>query len=112
MKSIEAKEVIKTLNWIAQTNEDGEPALKPIFNKDKGIYECIIQLPLINKTVIGIGDNKLEAIDNATQQSSKLIDSYLLNHPHITLKDFFGGDAYLLEENDGGSLTIRLSTKK
>ena len=64
MKQIEAKEVIKTLNWIAQADEDGQSVLEPTLNK-KGIYECVVHLPLIEKTVIGIGDYKLESIDNA-----------------------------------------------
>ena len=108
MKSIEAKEVVKTLNWIAQANEDGEPVLKPVFNKDKGVFECIIHLPLINKTIVGIGEDKLEAIDNASKQASKLIDEYLNSYPGIVLKDYFGGERYVLEE-DNGSLTIRLT---
>lgn len=42
MKQIEAKEVIKTLNWIAQADEDGQPVLEPTLN-NKGIYECVVQ---------------------------------------------------------------------
>ena len=78
MKQIEAKEVIKTLNWIAQADEDGQSVLEPKRNRN-GIYECLVHLPLIEKTVIGIGDYKLESIDNATKQSSKLIFIPFLN---------------------------------
>ena len=48
MKQIEAKEVIKTLNWIAQADEDGQSVLEPKRNRN-GIYECLIHLPLIEK---------------------------------------------------------------
>ena len=63
MKRIDASKIIKTLNWIAQADEDGQSVLEPKLNK-KGIYECEICLPLIDKTVIGLGDSKLESIDN------------------------------------------------
>ena len=107
MKQIEAKEVIKTLNWIAQADEDGQSVLEPILNK-KGIYECVIQLPLIEKTVIGIGDCKLESIDNATKQSSKLIDMYLEEHPKLEIRDAFANSRYVLEEDEKGYLCIHL----
>lgn len=107
MKQIEAKEVIKTLNWIAQADEDGQSVLEPTLNK-KGIYECVVHLPLIEKTVIGIGDYKLESIDNATKQSSKLIDEYLQENPDTVIKDVFDGDRYILQEDDNGYLYIHL----
>ena len=107
MKRIEAKEIIKTLNWIAQADEDGQSVLEPKLNK-KGIYECEIHLPLIEKTVIGLGDDKLESIDNATQQTSKLIDEYLEDYPETTIRNIFGDQRYVLEEDDGGYLCIHL----
>ncbi len=107
MKQIETKEVIKTLNWIAQADEDGQSVLEPTLN-NKGIYECVVHLPLIEKTVIGIGDYKLESIDNATKQSSKLIDEYLEENPEHKVKDAFGDSRYVLEEDDNGCLCIHL----
>ena len=107
MKQIEAKEVIKTLNWIAQADEDGQSVLEPMLNK-KGVYECVIQRPLIKKTVIVIGDYKLESIDNATKQSSKLIDEYLEENPDCEVKNMFGDSRYVLEEDDNGYLCIHL----
>ena len=107
MKQIEAKEVIKTLNWIAQADEDGQSVLEPKRNRN-GIYECLVHLPLIEKTVIGIGDYKLESIDNATKQSSKLIDEYLEENPNCEVKNIFGDSKYVLEEDDNGYLCIHL----
>ncbi len=107
MKQIEAKEVIKTLNWIAQADEDGQSVLEPKRNRN-GSYECLIHLPLIEKTVIGIGDYKLESIDNATKQSSKLIDEYLEENPGCEVKNMFGDSRYVLEEDDNGYLCIHL----
>ena len=110
MKQIEAKEVIKTLNWIAQADEDGQSVLEPKRNR-YGIYECLVHLPLIEKTVIGIGDYKLESIDNATKQSSKLIDEYLEENPNCEVKNMFGDSRYVLEEDDNGYLCIHLMKK-
>ena len=107
MKRIEANKIIKTLNWIAQADEDGQSVLEPKLNK-KGIYECEIHLPLIEKTVIGLGDDKLESIDNATQQTSKLIDEYLEDYPETTIRNIFGDQKYVLEEDDSGYLCIHL----
>lgn len=107
MKQIEAKEVIKTLNWIAQADEDGQSVLEPKRNKN-GIYECLVHLPLIEKTVIGIGYYKLESIDNATKQSSKLIDQYLEENPNYEIENMFGNSRYVLEEDDNGYLCIHL----
>ena len=108
MKRIEANKIIKTLNWIAQADEDGQSVLEPKLNK-KGIYECEIHLPLIEKTVIGLGDDKLESIDNATQQTSKLIDEYLEDYPETTIRNIFGDQKYVLEEDDSGYLCIHLT---
>ena len=107
MKQIEAKEIIKTLNWIAQADEGGQSVLEPKRNKN-GIYECLVYLPLIEKTVIGIGDCKLESIDNATKQSSKLIEEYLEENPYYEIKNLFGDSRYVLEEDDNGYLCIHL----
>lgn len=107
MKRIEANKIIKTLNWIAQADEDGQSVLEPKLNK-KGVYECEICLPLIEKIVIGLGDDKLESIDNATQQTSNLIDEYLEEHPNTMKRDIFGGQRYILEEDENGYLCIRL----
>ena len=111
MKRIEANKVIKTLNWIAQVDEDGQSVLEPKLNK-KGIYECEIHLPIIEKTVIGLGDDKLESIDNATQQTSNLIDEYLEEHPDAEVRNIFGGQRYVLEEDDSGYLCIHLIQEK
>lgn len=110
MKQIEAKEVIKTLNWIAQSDDSSESIFEPKLNCD-GIYECRISLRFIKKTVIGLGDSKLDAIDNATKQTSKIIDEYIKENPKFKLKDIFGNAEYILEEDDNGYLCIHLIQK-
>ena len=111
MKQIEAKEVIKTLNWIAQADEDGQSVLEPRLNK-KRIYECVVHLPLVEKTVIGIGKCKLESIDNATKKASDLIDEYLKNNPTVKIENTFINKHYVLEEDDEGFLSIHVVPDK
>ena len=107
MKQIEAGKVIKTLNWIAAADEADQCVLEPTLNKE-GAYECAVHLPLIDKTVIGIGESKLESIDNLTKQTSKLIDEYLEMNPGHKVDDVFDGSGYILEEDDNGCLCIHL----
>jgi len=111
MKQIEATDVIKTLNWIAQAEETNKNVLEPTLNKN-GIYECCVELPLIKKTVIGVGDLKIEAIDNLAKESSKLIDEYLKKNPSYDFKTPFKNLRYVLMEDDNGYLTIHLKKKE
>lgn len=110
MKQIEANEVVKTLNWIAQIDDNGQSVLEPKLNRN-GIYECTISLPLIDKTVIGLGDDKLDSIDNATKQTSQLIDEYVNKNPDFKIKNVFGNAKYILEEDEKGYLCIHLMQK-
>lgn len=105
MKQIDAKDVIKIINWISQSDEDGQTVLEPTLT-DRGAYTCAIHLPLLQKTVVGIGNTKLESIDNATKESSKLIDEYLKCNPEFEAKELIKGHYILEEEN--GCLCIRL----
>lgn len=110
MKSIEAKNLIKTLNWIVQTDGDDESVIKPKLNQ-KGFYECTVHLPVIEKTIIGIGDSKLESIENATNETSKLIDQYLEENPDYELKNVFDPSRYIFEEDDKGFICIHFTAK-
>ncbi|MCI6215620.1 MAG: hypothetical protein MR659_00820 [Mollicutes bacterium] len=110
MKQIDATDLMKTLDWIAQTDDNGQSVIKPVLNK-RGVYECFINLPLIKKTVIGIGETKIESIDNASKQSSKLIDSYMKEHPKIIINESFTEDKYILKEDGKGYLSIGFITK-
>ena len=110
MKTIKAKNVIKTLNWIAQADGDDESVLEPKLNQ-KGFYECTVHLPVIEKTIIGIGDSKLESIENAAKEASKLIDQYLKEHSETKLKQVFDSSRYILEEDDEGCLYIHFTKK-
>ena len=107
MKSIEANKIVKTLNWIAQVSEDDPSIIEPKLNEE-GIYVCEIYLPLIEKIVIGLGDNKLESINNATQQTSNIIDEFLKENPKIKIRNMFSNQRFVLEEDDNGHLCIHM----
>ena len=111
MKRIEANKILKTFNWIWHADKEYKTVLEPILNEDN-IYEFEIHLPLINKTVIGLGDDKMESIDNATQQASNLIDEYVEKHPEAPAINGFGDWRYVLEEDDGGHLRLYISQNK
>ena len=72
MKSINANKVVKTLHFIAKASDGDVPSLESKLN-ERGLYECVIELPLINKTVVGLGKSKLDSIDSATRISLDLI---------------------------------------
>lgn len=88
-------------------NDDCNDSLLEPIKKDD-LYVCEIRLPLIEKTVIGIGDSKIDSIDNATKQASSLIDKYLSTNPNVTVENYFNGKEYVLEEDDNGYLSIHL----
>ncbi len=105
MKTIDSKNIIKTLNWVVQTDGDDESVIKPKLNQN-GLYECTVHLPVIEKTIIGIGESKLESIENATNETSRLIDEYLEENPDYELKTEFDPSKYIFEEDDKGTLRI------
>lgn len=109
MKSINAEKIIKTINWIAN-DDNSDSLLEPI--KKGGVYVCEICLPLIEKTVIGIGDSKVESIGNAAEQASNLIDEYLANNPNINVENYFDDKIYVLEEDSNGCLSIHVVSNK
>ena len=105
MKQIKADNVIKTINWISN-KDDYDSVFAPIKKDD--LYVCEIYLPLINKTVIGVGKTKIDSIDNATNESSALIDDYLTKNPICEFNDYFIGREYVIEEDDDGFLSIHI----
>lgn len=107
MKQIEANNVIKTLNWIACFGNFGQSNLEPKLNNK--VYSCEIFLPLIKKTIIGLGYSKLESIDNLTKQASFAIDEYLKGHPANVFKPTSRKGRYILEEDESGFLNLYLT---
>ena len=109
MKTINAEKVTKVLNWIIQHDDEMDAVIEPTLNK-YGFYECSITLPIIEKTIIGLGDRKIDSIENATSQASILIDDYLANHPSEYVEDS-SNETYILEENDEGLLSMYIQIK-
>jgi len=109
MKSINANKVVKTLHFIAKASDGDVPSLESKLN-ERGLYECVIELPLINKTVVGLGKSKLDSIDSATRISLDLINAFLKKNPHFSL-EFSEKSSYLLEEDDEGNLCMHLINK-
>lgn len=108
MKQIDATNILKTMNWMMSVDENNQTSLEPILNK-QGMYECDINLSLIEKTVIGIGASKIESIDNATTKAAQLIDEFLEKNPSFIIQDFFRTNKCVLEESDKGFLSIEIT---
>ena len=108
MKSIDAKNVIKTLSWVSETSDDASPILESKLNKE-GMYECVINLPHVNKTVIGLGSSKLESIQNVPEKASDLIDEYLRENTKEIHKFNINKSGYVLEEDNQGNLYIHVN---
>lgn len=105
MREIKANNIIKTLNWIIQTNDEEPFILEPV-KGDEGLYRCVIHLSLVDKTIIGLGKDKLESIDNATSQSSIQISNYVENHPDVVIEELLNTNDYILQEDDEVNLSI------
>lgn len=112
MKRIEVKEIVTVVNWVSQVDEElADEILSPKKNKD-GDWTSEVKLPLINKTVIGLGKDKLESIKNMAIKASQLIEEYTKEHPEIKVKDLFGADCYDLIEDNDGYVSIEISNKE
>lgn len=106
MKTVDAKNFTKTFDWIFSLTNDVKQNISNSKNDDG--YLCTIFLPLINKTIVGLGDTSLEAVDKATTQCSKLIDEYLKTNKSPQIRPLFGNKNCFLEENENGEIIIHL----
>lgn len=109
MKRIKANRIMKTLRFISKAGGGVVPVLEAKLNNNN-LYECVIYLPLINKTVIGLGDDKLDSVDNATKKTEFLIDEYLKENPCF-FWEFHSDSDYVLEEDNDGNLCMHLLKK-
>lgn len=108
MKQINGKHVTKVINWCFNFLRDCQTIMQPNQVSD-GLYECVIDIPKVDKTVIGIGACEIDAIDNATTKASALIDEYMKNHPSTQITNYFENMNYILEENNEGFVSIRIN---
>lgn len=113
MRQIDAKNLMRCVEWIESHDKNAQFILEPRINKE-GLYESITFLPLIEKTVIGIGNNKLDSIDNVANEAVRLIDEYVKDHPEEEIKnqDFLKDCVEILKEDDNGNLSIYCGPKQ
>lgn len=110
MKKIDAHYLLKTMSWVCKKCDCKSHDLEPKLNKH-GFYECKIYLPILDKIVVGLGETKIDSIDNVTKQSSLLIDEYLQNNPDVLFENEFKNKPYILEEDDSGNLVLCITKK-
>ena len=112
MKRIEVKEIVMLVNWISQVDEKLADEIFSPKKNEEGDWISEVRLPLIDKTVIGLGQDKLVSIKNMAVKASQLIKEYMKEHPKIKVKDLFGADCYDLVEDDDGYISIEISKKE
>ena len=109
MKKINGRNVMRVMCWNI-SDKGSYDCLTPIRQKD-GTYLCKFYLDFIQKTVVGIGNSKIECVDNATRQGSLLIDEYKSNNPDLLeiLNDPCENEYdYELTEDDKGNLDLHV----
>lgn len=107
MKTIDASNIVKTLNFKCALSKDGYTSIETA-RDENGIYRCECYLPIINKTIIGIGDSSIEAVDNAYTKASAIIDEYLTDHPGLIDKEDLEDSRFILEEDEHGFLSLEV----
>lgn len=63
---------------------------------------CEINLPLINKTVKSISEKEINAMLNASEKATKLIDEYMKNHPELEIRNTFKGKRWEINGDENG----------
>lgn len=107
MKQIKADYVIKVLDWMTQNDEENPPRIE--CNRYDSGFKCTLELPLINKTIIGLGNTRLEAINHATCKASEAIDEYVRETDFCFIHELDKHKQYNLEEDDNGFLSMHIS---
>lgn len=79
---------------------------------DENCFVCTIDIPKVDKEVIGIGSTRIEAIYHAAKFASKLIDEYLEKNPSTQINNYFKGKYYIVEEDEDSYIKIRLTGHK
>lgn len=110
MKTIDASNIVKTMNFKCAVSSDEVNSIVTIRDRN-GIYRSECYLPLIDKTIIGIGNSSIEAVDNTYLKASAIIDEYLEDHPDLIDKEFLEDSNYVLEEDEYGFLSLEVINK-
>lgn len=109
MKKITANNLVKVLDWMTQTDEINAPRIAS--REVSGAFQCEIKLPLIDKTVIGVGGSKIEAIDDATAKASLLIDEYVAANDYYFVTEANEENSYYLKEEPNGYVKLIIEKK-
>ena len=85
MKNQKAKSANKAVyvdHWFMEYGEPNNDGVT-VNKQPNGMWVCELNLPLINKTVKATSKTAINAIVNASNQATIIIDQYLLEHPEI-----------------------------
>lgn len=111
-KEFEMKEpkIIKSANnimWVEYWVRQAHPSYAD-FNIEAVKYDCYrwiceIELPLINKTVKSISEAEVNAMCNAADKASKLIDEYIKSHREMRIENIYKNDHWIICGNEDGT---------
>lgn len=111
-------EIIKNANkimwveyWINCVNKNDEAEIWAE-KYDNYRWECEIQLPLINQKVSSIALSQINAMINACEKASNLIEKYMAVHPELIIHNIFKGkQRQIVGDENGNFKSMGMSSK-
>lgn len=105
-KYLKPNKSANSLMWVEYWIEHVDPSKKIVEitadELDDGKWKCEIELPLINKTIKSISSTEVNAMKNACDRASRLIEDYMSKHPELVIHNMFKGQEYIFEEDEYG----------
>lgn len=106
MENIKINKNANNIMWVEYWIRKAHPSFEDyelIAEKyDDYRWICEIELPLINKTVKSISEKEVNAMFNASEKSTKLIDEYMKNHPELKIINNFKGKRWEINGDENG----------
>ena len=97
--------------WIRKAHPSFEEYELYAEKYDNYRWICEIELPLINKTVKSISEKEVNAMLNASEKATKLINEYMKEHPELVIKNSFKGKRWeIVSDENGKFLSMGMSS--
>ena len=114
MRVVDAQYIMNTLIWLDLDSPSNKFKFRPKLNKE-GLYECKFIFPkYIGGFTLGVGTNKLDAINNAAKLAWNIIETRFDEVKDFPLckKAFCGPNEWVAIEDENGEFTIELNNSK
>ena len=97
-----ANKILWVEYWIQQAHPSYKDYELSAEKYDDKRWICKLELPLINRTVQSISKTEVNAMINAADKATRLIDGYMKEHPELKIKNEFKGKPYLIHSDRNG----------